>query len=563
MAYKRLGDVLIDAGLITEAQLARALAAQKESKRRLGDELIAQGVISEQGLIEALQMQLGIEFVDLSRGDLDPNMSRVISKNVARQYDVVPVRASCDEVHLAMADPLNFVAIEAVRTATRKRVIPLVSTRDAIRRAIMTLYGNEGAARAIEEMKRDVRHAQAAEAGVSSATNVEDPSAAPTVRLVNSIIERAVTERASDVHLEPRENGLHVRMRIDGLLRTILKVPRELQASVVARLKVMGGMNTSERRIPQDGRANVRIKSQDVDLRMNTLPTTHGESVAIRLLDRDEGLLDVRGIGLYGTNLERFERLIKANNGMILIVGPTGSGKSSTMSTMIRQLNDESVNVITLEDPVEYHIDGVNQCQINEKVGMTFANGLRAILRQDPDIVAVGEIRDGETAQIAMRAAITGHLVLSTIHTFDALSTFDRLLDIGVEPYLISSGVHGIVSQRLVRRICPHCRQEYAPDPEEFADLGLEYDPAVRFFRGTGCPLCFNTGYRGRIGVFEILLLNRTVRSLIVAGASREEVQDAIEHSDDFQPIAQSCAELVLKGVTTAEEARRTLVSME
>ena len=461
-----------------------------------------------------------------------------------------------------MADPLNFVAIEAVRTATRKRVIPLVSTKDAIQRAIMTLYGNEGAARAIEEMRRDARQTQA-QPRVPSASDVEDASAAPTVRLVNSIIERAVTERASDVHLEPRERDLHVRMRIDGMLRTILKVPKELQASVIARLKVMGGMNTSERRIPQDGRANVRIKSQDVDLRMNALPTAFGESVAIRLLDRDESLLDAQGIGLYGANLERYQRLISANNGMILIVGPTGSGKSSTMSAMIRQLSNDSVNVITLEDPVEYHIDGVNQCQINEKVGMTFANGLRAILRQDPDIVAVGEIRDGETAQIAMRAAITGHLVLSTIHTFDALGTIDRLLDIGVEPYLISSGVRGIVSQRLVRKVCPFCRKEYVPEPEEFYDLGLEYDPEVRFYTGQGCPQCFNTGYRGRTGVFEILLLSRGVRALIVAGASREEIQDAIQHSQDFQTMAQSVADLVLRGVTTVQEARRTLVSME
>ena len=562
MAYKRLGDVLVDAGLITDGQLADALEAQKQTKRRLGDELISQGVISEQGLIEALQMQLGIEFVDLSQGDLDPEMSRVISKNVARQYDVIPVAVTPDEVHLAMADPLNFVAIEAVRTATRKRVIPLVSTKDAIQRAIMTLYGNEGAARAIEEMRRDARQTQA-KPRVPSASDVEDASAAPTVRLVNSIIERAVTERASDVHLEPREHDLHVRMRIDGMLRTILKVPKELQASVIARLKVMGGMNTSERRIPQDGRANVRIKSQDVDLRMNTLPTAFGESVAIRLLDRDESLLDAQGIGLYGANLDRYQRLIGANNGMILIVGPTGSGKSSTMSAMIRQLSNDSVNVITLEDPVEYHIDGVNQCQINEKVGMTFANGLRAILRQDPDIVAVGEIRDGETAQIAMRAAITGHLVLSTIHTFDALGTIDRLLDIGVEPYLISSGVRGIVSQRLVRKVCPFCRKEYVPEPEEFYDLGLEYDPEVRFYTGQGCPQCFNTGYRGRTGVFEILLLSRGVRALIVAGASREEIQDAIQHSQDFQNMAQSVADLVLRGVTTVQEARRTLVSME
>lgn len=566
MAYKRLGDVLTDAGLITDEQLGHALAQQKESKRRLGDELIAEGVITEAELIEALQMQLGIEFVDLSAIDLDPEMSRVVSKNVARQYNVVPVRTTPEDVYLAMSDPLNFMAIEAVKNATRKRVVPMVATNDSVMRAIMTLYGNEGAARAIEEMRRDARAAGTDDGGsfqTSTLGDDADAQSAPTVRLVNSIIERAATERASDIHLEPREADLHVRMRIDSVLRTILTVPKELQASVISRLKIMGGMNTSERRVPQDGRANIRLKKQDIDLRINTLPTIHGETVVIRLLDKNESLFDPKGIGLAGSNLEKYNRLIHANNGMVLIVGPTGSGKSSTMYTMIRELNDDSVNLVTLEDPVEYNIDGANQVQINEKTGMTFASGLRAILRQDPDIVAVGEIRDGETAEIAMRAAITGHLVLSTVHTFDAASTIDRLVDIGVEPYLIASGVRGIISQRLVRLVCPHCREEYAPDPEELEALGMRYDPAVKFFRGTGCPMCFGTGYRGRTGVFEILVLDRALRARITGGATREELQMAIEQSGSYRTMADSCRELVLNGVTTVEEARKTITALE
>ena len=566
MAYKRLGDVLTDAGLITDEQLGHALAQQKESKRRLGDELIAEGVITEAELIEALQMQLGIEFVDLSAIDLDPEMSRVVSKNVARQYNVVPVRTTPEDVYLAMSDPLNFMAIEAVKNATRKRVVPMVATNDSVMRAIMTLYGNEGAARAIEEMKRDARAAGTDDGGsfqTSTLGDDADAQSAPTVRLVNSIIERAATERASDIHLEPREADLHVRMRIDGVLRTILTVPKELQASVISRLKIMGGMNTSERRVPQDGRANIRLKKQDIDLRINTLPTIHGETVVIRLLDKNESLFDPKGIGLAGSNLEKYNRLIHANNGMVLIVGPTGSGKSSTMYTMIRELNDDSVNLVTLEDPVEYNIDGANQVQINEKTGMTFASGLRAILRQDPDIVAVGEIRDGETAEIAMRAAITGHLVLSTVHTFDAASTIDRLVDIGVEPYLIASGVRGIISQRLVRLVCPHCREEYAPDPEELDALGMRYDPAVKFFRGTGCPMRFGTGNRGRTGVIEILVLDRARRARITGGATREELQMAIEQSGSYRTMADSCRELVLNGVTTVEEARKTITALE
>lgn len=566
MAYKRLGDVLIDAGLIDEGQLSHALEQQKTSKRRLGDELIAEGVITEAGLIEALQMQLGVEFVDLSQIDLDPEMSRVVSKNVARQYNVVPVRQSPEDVYLAMSDPLNFMAIEAVKNATRKRVVPMVATQDAIMRAIMTLYGNEGAARAIEEMRRDVRtNVDDAQGSFTTTALGDDADAqsAPTVRLVNSVIERAATERASDIHLEPREEDLHVRMRIDGVLRTILTVPKELQASVISRLKIMGGMDTSERRIPQDGRANIRLKKQDIDLRINTLPTIHGEKVVIRLLEKNEELFNPQGIGLEGDNLEKYRRLMSANNGMVLIVGPTGSGKSSTMHTMIRELNNDSVNLVTLEDPVEYNIDGVNQVQINEKTGMTFASGLRAILRQDPDIVAVGEIRDGETAEIAMRAAITGHLVLSTVHTYDAASTIDRLVDIGVAPYLIASGVRGIVSQRLVRTVCPHCRQEYRPGSDELAAVGLHPQADVKFYHGAGCPMCFGTGYRGRTGVFEILLLDRALRESVSGGATREGLRDAIQRSGTFKTIEDSCRELVLAGVTTVEEARKTMTDLE
>ncbi|HBT96097.1 MAG TPA: type II secretion system protein GspE, partial [Coriobacteriia bacterium] len=377
--HKRLGDVLLGAGLITEDQLGAALAKQKQTKARLGEVLIDERVITEAEVIEALQMQLGIEFVDLSQIHIDPELSRVVSKNVARQYDVVPVRVTPEEIYLAMSDPLNFVAIEAVKTATRKRVIQMVATRDAIHRAITTLYGNEGAARAIEEMKRDVR--PTGDVSAYSAENLDDDSdaqSAPTIRLVNSIIERAATERASDIHLEPREEEVFVRMRIDGVLRTILTVPKELQQSVIARFKIIGNMNTSERRVPQDGRSAVRIKKKDIDLRINTLPTIHGEKVVVRLLDKDENLLDPQGIGLTGDDLEKYRKLIGNNNGVVLIVGPTGSGKSSTMYTMIRDLNSESVNLITLEDPVEYHIDGINQVQINEKTGMTFASGLRA-----------------------------------------------------------------------------------------------------------------------------------------------------------------------------------------
>jgi len=309
--------------------------------------------------------------------------------------------------------------------------------------------------------------------------------------------------------------------------------------------------------VPQDGRANVRVKQSDVDLRMSTLPTIYGEKVVIRLLDKSARLLDKGRIGLTGEDLGKYERLIRQNSGVILIVGPTGSGKSSTMYTMIRELNREQVNLVTLEDPVEYNIAGINQVQINEKTGMTFSGGLRAILRQDPDIIAVGEIRDGETAQIAMRAALTGHLVLSTIHTNDAVSTVERLLDIGVEPYLIASALSGVISQRLVRRICPECREEYQPPEEELADIGLQPGTEHKFYRGRGCPACFGTGYRGRTGVFELLIVDRKLRGAISAGAGREEIDALVRREGRFTSLADNCRRLVIEGVTTIEEARR------
>ncbi len=566
MAYKRLGDMLLESGYITTDQLDSALAAQKGSGKRLGETLIDSGFITEKELIDILCMQLGIDFIDLSNVILPTELTQAMPKNMARKYNMVPVKATPDEVYVAMSDPMNFIAQEEARTAARRRIVPMVSTKNAIERAIMQLYGNEGAARAIEDMRNEASAASsdAVDIRFSGTTldSEDDAQSAPTIRLVNSIIERAATERASDIHLEPREGDLQVRMRIDGLMRNVLTVPRDLQGSVISRLKIMSGMNIAEHRIPQDGRANVRIKSRDIDLRLSTLPTIYGESVVVRLLDKSTELLNPQGIGLTGDNLVKYEKLMHANSGVILIAGPTGSGKSSTMYTMIHELNNEQVKLITLEDPVEYNIDGINQVQINEKTGMTFSSGLRSILRQDPDIVAVGEIRDGETAEIAMRGAITGHLVLSTIHTYDALSTIDRLLDIGVESYLIASGLRGIISQRLVRRICPHCKEEYTPTPAELEAIGLAYNPQTKFYRGKGCPLCFHTGYRGRTAVFEILIIDRALRRAISDNATRDEIKIILDNSD-FVPLSTNCIQLVFEGVTTIEEAMRTINTLD
>lgn len=561
VAYMRLGDLLISAGVIRPEQLNDALAIQKKTRERLGDVLINNGIITEQQLIEALQMQLGVDFVDLTAVSIPLELARFVPRSIAKKYCVVPVKLQKDELYVAMSDPLNFEAQEEVKSASHKQVVPMIATRRAVEQAIATLYGNEGTARAIEEMKREAGSNQADIVPVQMSKAVDNGAAeAPTIRFVNSVIERAITERASDIHLEPQEGEMVVRMRIDGVLRRIFTVPANLQATVIARLKIMGGMNIAERKIPQDGRAMVTAKDKEIDLRISSIPTIYGEKIVLRLLDKSSGHINRKTIGLEGEDEKKYDRLLKNSSGVILIVGPTGSGKSTTMCAMIQELCNEQTNIMTLEDPVEYNIPGANQCQINEKTGMTFAAGLRSILRQDPDVISVGEIRDGETASIAVRAAITGHLVISTLHTNDAVSTISRLVDIGVEPYMISSALRGVVSQRLVRKICPHCRKAYTPMEEEKRMVGIAENEDVTFYKGEGCQECGRTGYRGRRGVFEILTLDAALRREVANNASSEELtKTALENG--FVTMKDNCRRLVLEGVTTVAEAAKAINS--
>ena len=458
MKYKRLGEMLVDVGAITEAQLEEALAGQKGSGKRLGTYLVDEKYISEDQLIEILRRQLGIDFIDLNKAKIDPSLVTLVPKNIAKSNRVIPVRLDRDTLYLAMEDPMNFPAVEQVKNITKKRVIPMIAYSRSIDRALSVLYDNEGAAKAMEEMKEEQGFATVDE--TANVLDSDDTNAAPTVKLVNSIIERGIIEKASDIHIEPREHDMCVRIRVDGRLNEILQIPKELQSAVISRFKVMANMNIAERRIPQDGRAIARRPDgTNIDLRLNSLPTIYGEKIVIRLLTRETSILNPHGIGITDEDIPKFDRLMKNTSGVVLIVGPTGSGKTSTLYTMINALKSDTVNMISLEDPVEFQIEGVTQVAINEKVGLTFASALRACLRQDPDIICIGEIRDGETAEIAMRAAMTGHFVLSTIHTEDACSAIDRLKDMGVEPYLVAGSVRGVISQRLVRKICPTCRE--------------------------------------------------------------------------------------------------------
>lgn len=562
MAYKRLGDMLVGVGLITEDQLKSALESQKKSGKKLGNVLVEQGVITQQQMFDTLERQLGVEFIDLNSVTPPAELARVLPRSLAKKYNVVPIKTDGTTLYIAMDDPLNFMAVEVVKSATRRKVIPMLATSEGVDRAIANLYGSEGAEKALQELQSETDESNPQSIVSANIIGADNENAAPTIRLVNSILEYAVNQGASDIHLEPRELEMVVRMRIDGVLRKAFTVPRTTQNAVIARIKVMGNMNIAEHRIPLDGRSNIRVGDKDVDLRISTLPTVYGEKVVIRLLRKSSSFLSTKGIGLTGKNLAKFNSLLENSNGVILIVGPTGSGKSSSMYTMIGQLNTDEVNLVTLEDPVEYNLDGVNQVQINEKVDMTFANGLRSILRQDPDIIAVGEIRDGETAQIAMRAAITGHLVLSTLHTNDAPSTLDRLLDMGVEPFMVSTALKGVISQRLVRRICPNCRTEYIASAEEQEMLHMPYVPGRKFYKGKGCPMCFNTGYRGRTAVFEILTLTSEIKRAVADGVPYSELMKVIEASD-YEPLIKDCIRLVENGTTTVEEAYRTVNSTD
>lgn len=557
MKSKRLGDILISDGLLTQEQLEEALAQQKQTHERLGAVLIEYGYITEKELIDALRNQLGIDFIDLTKTTIDPSMSRYIPKALAQEYEIVPIQVVRDNLFIAMSDPLNFMAIERARNTSRKNIVPMIASSAAVKHAINILYENVNAAEAMAAMRSEagIREDAVVESGQDAAEE------GPTIRLVNSIIERAMVESCSDIHIEPTEGDMQIRMRIDGRLHKVLTIPADLKDSVISRIKVMSHMNIVERRIPQDGRINMKVKGRDVDMRVNTLPTIFGEKIVIRILGKDEKMLTRQGIGMvFAEDNIKVDRLLANTSGVIMIVGPTGSGKTSTMFTLIREMLNESTNLVTLEDPVEYNIPGATQVQINEKVGLTFASGLRAILRQDPDIICVGEIRDGETAQIAMRAAITGHLVITTIHTEDAVTAIDRLKDMGVEPYLISAGLRGIISQRLLRRVCPHCRTEYVPDQKILEISPIKMLPGQKFYHGKGCDQCFHTGYRGRIGAFEILLMNDELRRAITSNADKQAFRETAARTSGYVTMMQNAEKLVEEGITTVEEVERTIL---
>ena len=564
MAKRKIGELLIERGLLTDSELEFALDMQKLTHEKLGEVLINNKIVTPENIAQTLASQLDVDYVDLNKRTIPTDLMRIVRRNTARQNHLIPVQKDGDTLYVAMEDPLNYFAMDEVRKATNLRVVPLIATQAAVEHAINSLYGNETANKAIADFKKEQKDDEDQSEALTNfdfiiSSNVisGDAESAPTIRLVNSIIERAVQERASDIHFEPRENDMDVRMRIDGIMREILTVPKNITASVIARVKTMSGMDVAEKRVPQDGRFAASVLNKSIDMRVSTLPIAWGEKIVCRLLDKSNTNIDKEMLGLRPDDMEKYEKLIHYKNGVMLLVGPTGSGKTTTMYAMLNELNTRDVNLVTLEDPIEYNLDGLNQVQINPKTNMTFANGLRAILRQDPDIVSVGEIRDGETAEICMRAALTGRFVISTIHTNDAVGAIDRLIDIGVEPYLVSATLRGVISQRLIRRICPYCGEEYEPQRDEVERLNLKMQPGMKFRYGKGCQHCYNTGYSGRIAVFEIMMITPEVRELIYKNAGRKAIEEELYKTGNFVSLKDAGAKLVLEGVTTAYEVMR------
>lgn len=543
---KRLGDLLIESGLITSEQLEMALQEKGEGQK-LGDVLLQRGYITEQQLIEALEFQLGIPHVSLFRYPFDQKLMNLVPKEEAKRNLLIPLKKEGDKLFVAMADPMDFYAIDDLRLSTGFHIEPVIASKDDILRAIGKYYDLDDS---MEEMLNEML---ANEDAPDDQTGEED---SPVVQLVNQILQLAIQQRASDIHLDPQETKLIVRYRIDGILRTERVLPKHMQSVLTARIKIMANLDITEHRVPQDGRIKIDFDFHPVDIRVSTLPTIYGEKIVLRILDLTSAVNDIHNLGFNKLNLKRFSKLIERPNGIILITGPTGSGKSSTLYAALNQLNNEKVNIITVEDPVEYQLEGVNQIQVNPAIGMTFGQGLRAILRQDPNIIMIGEIRDKETAEIAVRASLTGHLVLSTLHTNDALGTITRLIDMGVEPFLVASSLSGIVSQRLVRKVCRDCAQEQPPSQREieiFANRGIKIDKIVR---GRGCGNCNMTGYKGRIAIQELLTIDENIRRGIMNAEPGSKLKEyAILNKTIF--LIDDGLLKVKQGLTTTEEILR------
>jgi type IV pilus assembly protein PilB len=549
-----LGEILIEHGLISPEQLQEALDIQTKSHDKLGSILVNLGYVSEPNLMAVLEFQLGIPYVNIAKTPVDPLIAQLISEALALRHKVMPIGKRGSKLTLAMADPLNVFAIDDIRISTGMDITPVLAGESDLLMAIKQYLGvKESLDKMMEDFGPEVETRDEQE-------EIDDLlEEGPIVKLVNSMIAQAVASGASDIHVEPQEKEITVRYRVDGVLRKAMSSPRKTQAAIISRLKIMANMDIAEKRIPQDGRIPMKVEGKEIDLRVSSLPTVHGEKIVMRILDKSGSLRPIDSLGMQPSMVETFRKLILQPHGMLLITGPTGSGKTTVLYSVLQELNDEETNIISVEDPVEYTLAGINQVHVNSKAGLTFASGLRAILRQDPDVVMVGEIRDPETVSIAIGAALTGHLVLSTLHTNSASATITRMMDMGIEPFLISSSVIGVMAQRLVRRICPNCKEAYQISPVLAKELGIEDE--FTFYRGKGCRMCNNGGYTGRIPIQELLVYNQDIKDMILARANTAEIERAAVLTG-MKTLKMDAIAKARAGLTTLEEAM-TVVSLD
>lgn len=554
-AGQRLGQLLMRAGIITDKQLNDALEVHRATGSPLGRVLVDLGYASQGAILSVMAKQIGIEYVDFAERRPQPGAVALVSRELAVRYTLMPVEVHDGILLVAMADPQNVLALDDLRIITGHDIKPAISTKDDIIAAIDEIY--TVAQQSEEDLFLGTE--DVSDEDLKQLTGVE--SEAPAVKLVNYIIQKAVADRASDIHIEPQENNLRVRFRVDGVLHEAMPpAPKSIQTSIISRFKIMAEMDIAESRKPQDGHCAVKVGAHNIDFRVSTLPTVYGERIVLRILRKDSILLKLSDLGFLPGSLERFESSFTKPYGAILVTGPTGSGKSTSLYAAINVLNDPARNILTAEDPVEYRLPGVNQCQINQRAGLTFARALRAFLRCSPDVILVGEIRDQETAKIAIESALTGHLVLSTLHTNDAAGAITRLIEMGVEPFLVSSAVDCVLGQRLARKLCSDCKQEWTPRPEVLIDAGFDADNLPdTIYRAVGCKKCGGTGYRGRIGVHEILLMSEEISRLCVEEATAEDIrQVAIEQG--MLTLRQDGLEKVRMGQTSIEEVVRVIV---
>ena len=554
-----IGQILIEKHALTPAQLEEGLRLQKEQGGKIGEILVRLKFVTEEAVLEALSSQWQLPYLpSLDPKEIDPTLVEKVPISFAKRYELLPFKRSGKTVHVATSNPLNLSALDDLRLLLNEPLHVIAVPSRVVMSSINQIYErtSAGAEQAISDLSGESLSVLAEE--MAEPEDLLDASdEAPMIRLVNSVLFQAVQQRASDIHFEPFEREVAIRYRIDGVLYNVLSPPKRLQSALLSRIKIMAGMNIAEKRLPQDGRIGLKMGGREIDIRVSDVPTAHGERLVLRLLDKSSLLLNLDDIGLSEEGLATIEQLIQLAHGIVLVTGPTGSGKTTTLYSGLNRINSSDKNIITIEDPIEYQLKGIGQIQVNPKINLTFASGLRSILRQDPDIIMVGEIRDTETAEIAIHASLTGHLVLSTLHTNDSAGAITRLLDMGIEPFLVSSSVVAIIAQRLVRLICPECKISYHPTAEELHKLGMKKSgPDLLFYRGKGCPHCMNTGYRGRSGIYEILMLDDELRNMILSKMDSGRIK-AKAVSKGMVTLREDGARRVAAGATTTEEVLR------